>query len=288
MYSVEKDRKNIYELRERNTDSWIRVYPERGGIIINFGVNGKEILYLNEDTLFKANTHISGGIPVLFPISGRLKDDKYKLNGNTYHMEIHGIARTNPFIVKNTSTDNEASITLSFKSNEQTKLQYPFDFELCFKYILKDGMLTIEQEYYNNSKDPMPVYVGLHPYFKAEKSGMSFLGDFSYLKDSNINKNFENKVAIDISSIEESLILEDFKNNEIRIKIPELSRNIRINFGPEFKYVVLWTMEDKDFICVEPWMAKPGALNSKEGLYYINPGEKLKTFVSFSVDFAHI
>lgn len=284
MYTVKKHEFNIYELTEIDTNSWIKIYPERGGIITSFGVNGMELLYLDENTLFDKNKHIIGGIPILFPISGRLKDDKYELNGNLYDMKIHGIARTNPFQVINTSIDNNASITLKFKSNQATKKQYPYDFELCFEYILKDGKLRIEQEYYNNSKDPMPIYVGFHPYFIANKKAMNFSGDFTHYEDLSVNKTFEYNGAIDISSIEHSVILKDFKNNYIGVELPELNRKIRINFGSEFKYIVLWTVKDKDFICVEPWMGKPNSFNTEEDLYYINPGEKLKTFISINVD----
>jgi len=38
-----------------------------------------------------------GQSPILFPIIGRLLDDKYRLNGKEYTMPKHGIVRKKPF-----------------------------------------------------------------------------------------------------------------------------------------------------------------------------------------------
>lgn len=46
----------IYELFDSTADSWIKVAPDRGGMIIGFGVQGEEILYLDKATFDHPDT----------------------------------------------------------------------------------------------------------------------------------------------------------------------------------------------------------------------------------------
>ncbi len=63
--------------------------------------------------------------PILFPIVGRLKNDQYKYQGQTYHLPQHGFARDQEFIVSEQSTEK---ISFLLKSSPDTKQNYPFDF----------------------------------------------------------------------------------------------------------------------------------------------------------------
>jgi galactose mutarotase-like enzyme len=40
-----------------------------------------------------------------------------------------------------------------------------------------------------------------------------------------------------------------------------------------FPYVQLYTMPDKPFFCIEPWMAFPNALNTVAGARWLRPGQ---------------
>ena len=47
-----------------------------------------------------------GQSPILFPVIGRLLDDKYRLNGKEYSMEKHGIVRKKPFKLVEKTNDS--------------------------------------------------------------------------------------------------------------------------------------------------------------------------------------
>lgn len=273
-----KDKFQMFELREENTNSWVKVCPERGGIITSFGVNGEEILYLDKDTFYNAEANIRGGIPILFPICGQLKEGKYNFNGKTYFMKNHGVARINSWEVMSASTDNEASIKLALKSNVVTEKSFPFKFELIFTYVLKDGKLTINQEYKNNSNEPMLFHAGFHPYFKAISKNIKYDTDASKYLDYNDMKIKEYNGSIDLSEMVESAAFLDASKNSISFELPGLNRKIILEYGKEFKYLVLWSVKDREFICVEPWTAKNEAFNTGEGLIYIEPKNKLSTY----------
>jgi galactose mutarotase-like enzyme len=83
-------------------------------------------------------------------------------------MPNHGLARISSWeIVDHKLDSNNAFMTLRFASSDNTKEYYPFDFEVLFTYILESNQLIIEQSYRNLSDKAVPIYAGLHPYFKS-------------------------------------------------------------------------------------------------------------------------
>lgn len=274
----------MYELTDSKTDACLKVAPERGGIITGFSVEGKEILFLNQETFQDEAVNVRGGIPILFPISGQLEEGRYEWEGTSYQMKNHGFARNNPWEVIGTNTDGHASMTMCFHSNKETKESYPFDFEVIFTYILKGNMLTINQEYTNESVDPMPIYAGFHPYFKSTKKSISYDTDATSYLDNDEGKIKKVSDGLDLSGKKEAFVLLDALKKEIAFELPDLNKKVRMTYGDEFKYIYLWTEQDQDFICVEPWMAITNELNRKKELYLVGPGETVKTTMTISVE----
>lgn len=276
---------DVYELIDSENTSWLKVVPERGGIIIGFGVEGDEVLFLNKDTLYDTEKNIRGGIPILFPISGQLENGEYEWNGHVYQMKNHGVARNQPWeVIKTKTEEKQASITLGFKSNEETRRSYPFDFEVIFTYTLAKNQLTIDQQYKNHSDSDMPIYAGFHPYFKTTSKDLNYETDAKTYLDYNDMKINEIHGSLDLTNEKESFVLLDAIKNEISFELPDLKKTISLTYGNEFKYIVLWTEKDQEFVCVEPWMAKTNELNQKEELVLIQPSEALKTTVNLSVE----
>jgi len=81
-------------LQSDDKTSWLKVIPERGGIITSLGLQSKELLFLNETTLHDKQKNIRGGIPILFPISGQLTNGQYEWNGTVFKMRNHGLPVT--------------------------------------------------------------------------------------------------------------------------------------------------------------------------------------------------
>lgn len=266
----------IYELAEKATRSWVKVAPERGGIVIGFGTEGEELLYLDEETFHNREANVRGGNPVLFPISGQLNGGAYEWNGRSYPMKNHGLARIYPWQVASTGTEGCASIELRLTSTEEMLASYPFRFELRFTYVLKDGALRICQEYHNLSDEPMPMYPGFHPYFRAKNKNIAYETDAKTLLDYNdmLEKPYNGRV--DLSALPESVAFTDAKTPRIAFALPEFGRRIVMEYSEIFRYVVLWSVAGKDFVCVEPWMAKTGEMHRGEELVRVGPGSSLK------------
>jgi galactose mutarotase-like enzyme len=273
----------IYEIKDVETQSWFRISPKRGGIVTSFGINGEELLYLEQATFDDPNANIRGGIPILFPICGQLVDKTYEWDGKTYLMDNHGVARTNPWSVVGTEQQSDfASITIKQESTLKTLESYPFAYELVFTFKLQDQKLHIEQEYRNHSEHKMPIYAGFHPYFLVDHKENTIESDASFIYYITAQKGFPYTGMIEMNKLPDSIALSKAATNQISFQ-PKAERKIKLNYGGEFKYVVIWSLDGKAFLCVEPWMALINELNSKDELVYIEANAPLRTFMTISV-----
>lgn len=265
----------MYELSESATHSRIVICPERGGIMIGCRLQDKELFYLDRDTFLNPEANIRGGNPVLFPICGQLEGGQYEWEGVTYRMKNHGVARILSWEVAAQGSDGSAWITLVLRSNEQTLESFPFEFELRFTYRLQNGVVSIEQQYINRSQQRMPVIAGFHPYFATNHKNLAYDTDATRMLDYNDNQEKPFEGSVNLGGLVESIALLDAEKNEIEFRLDGECR-VKLSYSEHFRYIVLWSVEGKPFVCVEPWTALNAALNRKEGLIMVAPGEALE------------
>lgn len=287
MYRIqiyEEQSYQMFRLKNESQNTWITVCPELGGILTEFAVNGEHQLYLNKPTLFDPNKSVRGGNPILFPISGGLENQQYEWEGKIYQMPNHGVARDMPWdVIETKETDDFASISIGLISNESTFTKFPFQFSLEFTYILKGNELRIEQKYRNLSDQSMPMYPGLHPYFLSDTNSFRIVSDArAYLELADSSKK-DLKDHFNKDEFYQSLVLMDLKTPSVSFEVLK-DKKITMKASPEFRYWVLWTEKDKEFICVEPWMALPNELNRKEELVMVPPKSVVTSFVNIIVD----
>lgn len=287
-YRIEKftDQYPIYELIDSETDSSVRICPDRGGIVTSCRLFGRELFYLDKSTFYDPDANIRGGNPVLFPICGQLRDGEYEWEGRTYRMKNHGLARINPWEAAVSGIDGSAWVTLTLRSTPATLESYPFDFELRFTYRLQEGTLSIEQEYRNLSDRSMPMVAGFHPYFATETKDLPYVTDATRYKDYNDGEIKPFEGVMELSAMKESAALLDPVRPEIAFPL-SADAMVRLTYSDVFKYVVLWSVEGKPFVCVEPWTALNEALNDKKGLLAVEPGEALFAEMKFALEIAN-
>ncbi|EPZ48284.1 MULTISPECIES: hypothetical protein [Alicyclobacillus] len=283
MYNVREftDQFKMVELKNENNRSWVHICPQRGGIVTSFGVGGTELFYLDKATFYDESANIRGGNPILFPVCGQFIDGQYELNGVVYKMNNHGVARNKAWDVIDMKADEEkASVTLRLRSDEETKAAYPFDFELVFEYILTGNELVIEQKYINHSDAKMPMYAGFHPYFATKEKDLAYDTDATSYLDYNdmLEKPYEGH--INLAPLVESVALLNTKRRQISFQPPEYDQPITLEYGDIFTNIQIWSVQGKDFVCVEPWMARTYAMNTGEGLIHLEPHQTLKTFLT--------
>ena len=102
----------------------------------------------------------NGRSPVLFPTTGRVWDNHYRHNGQTYELGIHGFARTMEFAIVEQS---KSKATLGIKSDDNTLQCYPFRFFLFITYELNGTSLSVTWFVRNEGKETMHFQIGAHP-----------------------------------------------------------------------------------------------------------------------------
>ncbi len=249
-------------LEDEEAGSLVSLAPARGGMVTRFSVRGVPALFLDEATLRDPSKSVRGGIPVLFPIAGKLPGDRYELAGRTFSMKQHGFARNLPWSVLEVSTDDGASVTLGLEASDATRAQYPFNFALRFTYRLRGEVLTVEQRFENRSDAPMPLHPGLHPYFSvpdSAKAGVRLDTDATRGLDNRTGDEVAVTRPIELAGREVDLFLLDHRPRQTVLHRPGMP-GVRIGFGAEQALLVVWTLPGRDFVCVEPWRTRPGAL----------------------------
>ena len=236
--------------------------------------------------------------PVLFPIVGTLKNNSYLYKGQVHALSRHGFARDNVFNLKE-QTENTASFTLS--SNNDTKIQYPFDFELELKYTLQNNTLRLDYFVTNKGDEPMPFSIGAHPAFALPGNFKDY--SLKFEKDEPlVSTQLENDLISDKTVTlpaqdgvlplsydifeNDALIFKQLESDAITIQ-KNGSDYIKVSF-PDFPHMGIWTKQNAPFLCIEPWQGYSDSATSlgniveKEGIVLLAPGKQFKA--GFSVE----
>lgn len=203
-----------------------------------------------------------GQAPVLFPIIGRLLDDKYRYNGMEYTMQKHGFARKKPFEVVSCER-NEAIFVL--RSDADTRACYPFDFELYVKFSLLGRTLRAIHTVVNQTQGEMYFSLGGHPGFncaigdrlefdKNETLDTETIdGDSLRLPDKTPVLRDESSITITEHIFDrDALILSGIRSKAVTLRKADHAHEVRFTFG-DVPYLGIWAKPGAPYVCIEPW-----------------------------------
>lgn len=270
-------------LEDTDTGSRVVVAPTRGGLVTRFSVGDDNVLFLDESTLRDPSKNVRGGIPVLFPTPGKLRDDTWSYGGHSGKLKQHGFARNFPWRLARTLTDDAAVCVLRLVSDSDTHGLWPWEFDLEHRISLAGGTLHIEQRLHNPGHFPMPFGLGFHPYFRvpqADKSKTRIDTRATRAWD-NVKKRELELHGIDLSAEEVDLHLVDHKRSECGLERP--GGTVRVRGSQDYQRWVVWTLHGRDFVCLEPWTSPGNAVNSGDDLQVLEPGATQTHWVEISV-----
>lgn len=252
-----------------------------------------EVLWQGDEKYWK------GQSPILFPIVGKMPEDKYTHMGKTYEMMGHGFGSKSEFEVVYKSSD---SIAFRLCSNEETRKSYPFEFELNIKYTLLESSLKTEFEVINKDNKDMFFSIGAHPAFKCPLLDNESMED--YYLEFEVNENvkrlllgerlltgekvdfFDNEKILNLNHAlfyKGAIILESLKSEYIILKNRKNSKEIKFSIKG-FPYVGIWSaINDAPFLCIEPWHGINSTygdgydITKKEGIIKLEEDKKFKT-----------
>ena len=252
-------------------DCIAELLPERGALVSRFAVAGEELLFLDTSTLADPSKNIRGGIPVLFPSPGVLPGGKYRVNNRDYPMRRHGFARDLAWQVR---TQEAARAVLVLEDSEQTLREFPWRFEARLTVTLAGGALGLSFEVDNRDTRPLPVHLGYHPYFLVPQAAKA-----ATRLDTDATRAWNNRTGapaayegLDLTVTEVDMHLLDHSRPGTTLHRGPGLRPVELSWSEAFTTVVVWTLTGRDFVCVEPWTAPGGALQTGEGLQLLAPG----------------
>ena len=253
------------------------VVPERGGLVTRFRVGDDEVLFLDEASLADRTKNVRGGIPVLFPMAGRLPEDRYQAHERTFTLSQHGFARRLPWqLVEHGSDEHHAWLQCRLVSTAETLAVFPWPFAVTLRFTLEGSQLTLDTKIENRGAEPMPHALGFHPYFRvpdAQKSNAGVRTDAKVGLDNTTGQRVQVK-KLDFTVKELDLHLFGHSVPGTLLRRGDLPK-VALDWSPGFTTLVLWTLAGRDFICVEPWEAPGGALATHEHLPVLAPGQSI-------------
>ncbi len=223
----------------------------------------------------------SGRATNLFPFIGRLFEQRYTHNGESYDMSAHGFAKMSAFEV---AKQSETGVELILKDNEATRKIYPFSFSFVIEYSLEEERLSVSHRVYNTGQEGMYFGVGGHPGFNLPiKNTLSFTDYYLDMQSDEVMR---------VALTENNLVggnnyrYQELKNGRINLKHSLFDQDAFILYNtpgkvairsdkdddyivveyPDMKYCAFWHAVGKEapYICVEPWTGIPGRDNVVE------------------------
>ncbi len=242
-------------------------YAENENYILGVKEMGAELTSLKSkktgfEFIWTGNEEIwYGQSPILFPIIGRLLDDKYRLNEKEYTMPKHGIVRKKPFTLIEKTED---SLTFSQKDDEESREAYPYSFELKVKFQLTETGLSVTHTVINNDSETMYYSFGAHPGFNCKIGDyLEFQNNETLLTERIDHESIliEEKFPVDLKEnklyltkelfCDDALILSGYTSKYISLKSDDNKRVVKFNFDSPI--LGIWAKPNAPYVCIEPW-----------------------------------
>lgn len=266
------------------------------------GAELKSLVFAGDEYIWEGKAEVwSGSCPILFPICGGLKDDKYLLNGKEYTLAKHGFARFKTFEVENKT---DTSVVFLHKSDDETKKQFPFDYELRVIYALENKTLKINYVVKNLTDKTMYFNIGSHEGYytpegiedydvlfpqKETLNSCVLYGNLLSNQQLPIIKEQAFLPLYDKYFTVDALVFKDLKSKSATLRNRKTGRTVKVDF-PDDKYFLLWHKPNSPYICLEPWTGIPDTVDSsyditeKEGIISLNAKSEYNHTHSITID----
>ena len=166
MQLIGGEKNMIYELKN---SAMTAAVSDMGAELQSLRLNGVEYLWQADERYWGEHA------PTLFPFVGRLVEESYKLNGEEYHMSIHGFAKACLF---EAVEQTENTLTMRLSDTEKTREMYPYQFALTIRYTLSESGISVDYEVENRDNKTMYFGLGGHPGFNVPMDGEGSFEDY--------------------------------------------------------------------------------------------------------------
>ena len=243
--------------------------------------------------------------PVLFPIVGKLKENSYRLNEKTYHMNQHGFARDFPWTLVE---ERENALTFRLQESAETLEKYPFRFVLDAEFSLDGTAVSVTYTLQNRNEEEMPFSLGAHPGFNCPLTAESRFEDYylEFEQKETLSKQLlqdglrtgedrpvlqeERKLPLSRELFrEDALVFEGVQSDWIALRSYIHPHGVKVSFKG-FPYLGIWTKSGTSpFVCIEPWYGVADKqkgqadIHQKEGICLLKAGERFSCTYTIEV-----
>lgn len=235
----------------------------------------------------------TGRSPLLFPVVGRSPGNTVTIDGRSFPMPAHGVARISDFAEEAHGAD---WARLVLEDSAASRESYPFAFRLMLTYRLVDSTLSVIAGVTNRDSVPMPFQFGFHPGFawplpggegrrhlvtlaSAAEPPLYRLDAEKLIVDASLPSPFRAGVLAPEPSLfeDDAMLFPSGAGHEV---------SFGVEHGPEVRmttanlpHFAVWQKPGAPFLCLEPWhgtapFAGTGnALERRHGMMLLAPND---------------
>jgi len=208
--------------------------------------------------------------PVLFPIVGKLRDNTYTYNGQSYTMPQHGFARDQEFEIAHSGPGH---VVYKLSSNDSLLESYPFPFELQIAYQLENNCVHVTYQVTNIGSETMYFSLGAHPGFNCKKPdslkdtkafirmdmGRELLvyrlqnGLLGAEPSEGLMSTLDGLINLTDQLIEnDAMVFKTPLGRWVDLRVPGVRNSLRLAAKGWPSYGI-WSKTGAPFVCLEPW-----------------------------------
>lgn len=256
-------------------------FSSLGAELISLQKAGREYIWQN------GTGEWAGHAPLLFPVCGHFG---VKVDGLSYPIPFHGVARKAEFSVKEQSG---SCITFELTSNEETQKLFPFAFVFRVKYSVDGDTLTLVYEVENPADKTLYFSCGSHEAYALDKEIQEYEVEFEkeenfinyrttpngYLSGETADLGTKKVLPLPLEFLQnnDSIILKNINSRKVTLREIGGKTLAEITFEG-FSNLLFWRAMDGKFICIEPWTNVPDSagvedieFSQKEGVMAVSP-----------------
>jgi aldose 1-epimerase len=263
----------------RGDDSLV-VAPEAGGAILGWTRGGAHLLrHPSPEAALHGRPGDMGLFP-LVPYCNRIAWRRFTWDGRAHELAanfgdhphaIHGVGWKSPWRIEQVSA---AAVTLSLHHDPvgTAARSWPFAFAARLEYRLMDAGLRIRIEATNLHSDPVPMGIGVHPWFpRPDGAVLAFQADGVWLNRDALPVTHVPVPAAwrhtDGRTVDSEMLDNCFTGWDGVARLP----GARIEAEAVFANLQVFTPAGANFFCVEPVSHVPDAINRPD----LPPGQAM-------------
>ncbi|MBQ9162516.1 MAG: aldose 1-epimerase family protein [Clostridia bacterium] len=258
---------------------------ERGAELKSLTCGGVEYIWQGDAKFWGSSC------PIVFPICSGLKEGKYTFEGKEYSLQKHGYVRFKTFELE--SADDTRAVFLH-TSDDETRAQFPFDYELRVIFTLEEKSLRVDYAVKNTGKGDMYFNIGGHEGYATPEGIEEYdviFSDSISLYASQLEENLLSDKTVTVMEdasvlplkeeyfAVDALIFRDIDSRSLTLRNRNSGRALRVDY-PDAEHLLLWQVMGAPYICIEPWNGLPDVVGSgyditqKVGITALSAGDE--------------